>query len=262
MLCCRLLSCTVCCASVSDAVLFCVVLSTYCYCTVLYRTALHCTALYCTTALHCTVLCCPVLCRPRLSDLSCKGGRGIRVGASSAGWVGLRLWTPPPSQNYSEGFLGWAPATPSFFVFKSLVWLCAVAPFRFVLVQAPCSTHCTQHSVISACCGVATAWQWPEEHPGSTLYPGTVSPLGGGGGWSPNDGPNPRGVGDCMGISRQTVVPSTDASKQNAGEATFALMLFQWQNTPGVFRGQNSAPCSPYWCTMNFRRKTYCLAKQ
>ena len=29
----------------------------------------------------------------------------------------------------------------------------------------------------------------------------------------------PQG-GDCKGISRQTVVPSTDASKQNTGEAT------------------------------------------
>ena len=64
------------------------------------------------------------------------------MGGSSGRWVGLRLWTPPPlvipragpppSYN-SEGFLGWAPATPSF-----LVWLCAIAPFRFVFMQAPC----------------------------------------------------------------------------------------------------------------------------
>ena len=32
------------------------------------------------------------------------------------------------------------------------------------------------------------------------------------------------GGGDCKGISRQTVVPSTDASKENTCEATFALM--------------------------------------
>ena len=32
------------------------------------------------------------------------------------------------------------------------------------------------------------------------------------------------GVGDCKGISRQTMVPSTDASKENTCEATFALM--------------------------------------
>ena len=40
-------------------------------------------------------------------------------------------------------------------------------------------------------------------------------PAGGGGG---------RCGGDCKGISRQTVVPSTDASKENTCEATFALM--------------------------------------
>ena len=33
--------------------------------------------------------------------------------------------------------------------------------------------------------------------------------------------------GDCKGISRQTVVPSTDASKENTCEATFALMRCQ-----------------------------------
>ena len=44
---------------------------------------------------------------------------------------------PNPSYN-SEGFLGWAPATPSFFAHRSLVWLFAGAPFRFVVVQAPC----------------------------------------------------------------------------------------------------------------------------
>ena len=33
--------------------------------------------------------------------------------------------------------------------------------------------------------------------------------------------------GGCKGISRQTVVPSTDASKQNTGEASFALILCQ-----------------------------------
>ena len=34
-------------------------------------------------------------------------------------------------------------------------------------------------------------------------------------------------LGDCKGISRQSVVPSTDASKQNTSKATFALMLCQ-----------------------------------
>ena len=37
---------------------------------------------------------------------------------------------------------------------------------------------------------------------------------GGGGRQSPSDG-LPGGGGDCKGISRQTVVPSTDASKEN-----------------------------------------------
>ena len=59
---------------------------------------------------------------------------GVWVGGSSAGWVGLKLWTPPPSYN-SEGFLGWAPATPSFFGHRSLVWLFAGAPFCCVVVQ-------------------------------------------------------------------------------------------------------------------------------
>ena len=39
----------------------------------------------------------------------------------------------------------------------------------------------------------------------------------------PRDG-LPGGGGDCKGISRQTVIPSTDASKENTCEATFALM--------------------------------------
>ena len=34
----------------------------------------------------------------------------------------------------------------------------------------------------------------------------------------------PGGGGGCKGISRQTVIPSTDASKENTCEATFALM--------------------------------------
>ena len=36
-----------------------------------------------------------------------------------------------------------------------------------------------------------------------------------------------RGGGDCKGISRQIVVPPTDASKENTCEATFALMRRQ-----------------------------------
>ena len=59
---------------------------------------------------------------------------GVWVGGSSAGWVGLKLWTPPPSYNF-EGFLGWAPATLSFFGHRSLVWLFAGAPFCCVVVQ-------------------------------------------------------------------------------------------------------------------------------
>ena len=37
----------------------------------------------------------------------------------------------------------------------------------------------------------------------------------------------PGGGGDCKGISRQTVVPSTDVSKENTCEATFALTRCQ-----------------------------------
>ena len=53
-------------------------------------------------------------------------GGGVWVGGSPAGWVGVKLWTPPLFN--SEGFLGWAPATPSFFAHRSLVWLFAGAP--------------------------------------------------------------------------------------------------------------------------------------
>ena len=49
---------------------------------------------------------------------------------------------------------------------------------------------------------------------------------GGGGRRSPSDG-LPGGGGGCKGISRQTVVPSTNASKENTCEATFALMRWQ-----------------------------------
>ena len=61
------------------------------------------------------------------------GGGGLggcvfsRVGGSKA-------LDPPPSYN-SERFLGWAPATPSFFGHRSLVWLFAGAPFCCVVVQ-------------------------------------------------------------------------------------------------------------------------------
>ena len=50
---------------------------------------------------------------------------------------------------------------------------------------------------------------------------------GGGGRRSPSDGVPGGGGGHCKGISRQTVVPSTDASKENTCEATFALMRCQ-----------------------------------
>ena len=51
-------------------------------------------------------------------------------------------------------------------------------------------------------------------------------------GWGGGDGRQVTvsrggGGGDCKGISRQTVVPSTDASKENMCEATFALMRCQ-----------------------------------
>ena len=58
---------------------------------------------------------------------------------------------------------------------------------------------------------------------------------GGGGGGLPSDGVR-GGGGDCKGISRQTMVPFTDASKDNIGEATFALMWCQRDssNTNGI----------------------------
>ena len=56
-----------------------------------------------------------------------REGRGVRM------WV---FWNPPPPYN-SKGFVGWAPATPSFLVYRSLVKLCASAPFRFVFMEAP-----------------------------------------------------------------------------------------------------------------------------
>ena len=50
-------------------------------------------------------------------------------------------------------------------------------------------------------------------------------------GWGGGDGRQVTvsggGGGDCKGISRQAVVPSTDASKENTCEATFALMRCQ-----------------------------------
>ena len=60
-------------------------------------------------------------------------------GGGLGGWVfsrvgGSKALDPPPSYN-SEGFLGWAPATPSFFCHRSLVWLFAGAPFCCVVVQ-------------------------------------------------------------------------------------------------------------------------------
>ena len=61
-----------------------------------------------------------------------------RGGGGLGGWVfsrvgGSKALNPHPSYN-SEGFLGWAPATPSFFGHRSLVWLFA-ALFCFVVVQ-------------------------------------------------------------------------------------------------------------------------------
>ena len=73
---------------------------------------------------------------------------GVWVGGSSAGWVGLKLWTPPPSYN-SEGFLGWAPATPSFFGHRSLVWLFAGAPFCCVVAQAAGVNHTTAGRMVT-----------------------------------------------------------------------------------------------------------------
>ena len=63
----------------------------------------------------------------------------IGGGGGLGGWVfsrvgGSKALDPPPSYNY-EGFLGWAPATPSFFGHRSLVWLFAGAPFCCVVAQ-------------------------------------------------------------------------------------------------------------------------------
>ena len=62
-----------------------------------------------------------------------------KVGGGLGGWVfsrvgGSKALDAHPSYN-SEGFLGWAPATPSFFGHRSLVWLFAGALFCFVVVQ-------------------------------------------------------------------------------------------------------------------------------
>ena len=64
------------------------------------------------------------------------------MGGSSAGWVGLKLWTPP-SYN-SKGFLGWAPATPSFF---------AGALSGCLLVPLSTLSLCRHHAKISL-------WLW------------------------------------------------------------------------------------------------------
>ena len=56
-----------------------------------------------------------------------QGGGGVWVGGSKA-------LDPHPCYNF-EGFLGWAPATPSFFGHRSLVLLFASALFCFVVVQ-------------------------------------------------------------------------------------------------------------------------------
>ena len=48
--------------------------------------------------------------------------------------------------------------------------------------------------------------------------------------------PPPGGGGDCKGISRQTVVPSTDAGKQITGEVTLVMQPPQ----PGALRVEHS----------------------
>ena len=60
-------------------------------------------------------------------------------GAGLGGWVSSRVdgCKARPPYN-SEGFLGWAPATPSFFAHRSLIGLFASAPVCVVVVQAPC----------------------------------------------------------------------------------------------------------------------------
>ena len=64
----------------------------------------------------------------------------------------------------------------------------------------------------------------------------TVSRVGWGGDGHQVTVSRGRGGGDCKGISRQTLVPSTDASKENTCEATFALMRCQCvsSNTNGT----------------------------
>ena len=63
-------------------------------------------------------------------------------------------------------------------------------------------------------------------------------------GWGGGDGRQVTvsrgGGGDCKGISRQTVVPSTDASKENTCEATFALMPMLLHPTQMLLRIQRN----------------------
>ena len=59
------------------------------------------------------------------------------------------------------------------------------------------------------------------------------------------------GGGDCKGISKQTVVPSTNASKENMCEATFALMpmctLMIYRSDPTRAYVPNVATLRPIW---------------
>ena len=63
-----------------------------------------------------------------------QGGAG-GLGGRVFSWVGGSKGLDPHPSYHSEGFLGWAPATPSFYGHRSLVWLFAGALFCFVVVQ-------------------------------------------------------------------------------------------------------------------------------
>ena len=160
----------------------------------------------------------------------------------SSHWIGVVCCPPPPPPAPNQIPRPCPPPPPR------VTFRLVVAPFRGPGQSPVLPFACCVGSLLSVGrCGRCSCWCrfrrfrvrraqwlvcWGCAGCGGMCRLRVTPPRAPWGGGSPSDSLG-GGGGDCKGISRQSVVPSTDASKQNTGEATVALMRCEchWGST-------------------------------